>query len=55
MLIVYIIFLFNLAVSVYIMKLVDTKRNDDAAKFNSKAAKILVVLTVTLIAVQMFI
>ena len=55
MLIVYIIFLFNLAVSVYIMKLVDAKRNDDAAKFNSKAAKILVVLAVTLIVVQLLI
>jgi hypothetical protein len=55
MLIVYIIFLFNLAVSVYIMRLVDAKRNDDAAKFNGKAAKILVVLAVALIAVQLFI
>jgi len=37
------------------MKLVDAKRNDDAAKFNSKAAKILVVLAVTLIVVQLLI
>jgi len=55
MLIVYIIFLFNLAVSVYIMRLVDAKRNDDAAKFNGKAAKILVVLAVALVTIQLFI
>ena len=55
MLIVYIIFLFNLAVSVYIMKLVDTSRREEAARFNSRAAKILVVLTVILIVIQVFI
>jgi len=54
MLIVYIIFLFNLAVSVYIMRLVDKNKMDEAGKFNSLAAKALVALTVAMIAAQFF-
>ena len=53
-LIVYIIFLFNLAVSVYIMRLVDKNKMDEAGKFNSLAAKALVALTVAMIAAQFF-
>ena len=52
MLIVYIIFLFNLAVSVYIMRLVDRGKIDDAEKFNGTSAKWLVVLTVAMVVVQ---
>jgi hypothetical protein len=44
MLIVYIIFFYILAVSVWLMKLIDQKRVDDAAKFNSDAWKMLSVL-----------
>ncbi|MCX6648140.1 MAG: hypothetical protein NTV61_01950 [Candidatus Bathyarchaeota archaeon] len=54
MLIVYIIFLFNLAVSVYIMRLVDKNKIDEAGKFNTISVKLLVALTVAMVAVQFF-
>lgn len=49
---VYIIFLYNLSVSVYIMKLVDAKKTEEAAKFNKKAMKSLVTLIIALIMIQ---
>lgn len=52
MLIVYIIFLFNLAASVYIMRLVDKSKTDEAVAFNSKSVRILALLTVAMIAVM---
>jgi hypothetical protein len=52
MLSIYSIFLYNLSVSVYIMKLVDAKRIEEAEKFNKKAFKILLILIVILIIVQ---
>ena len=52
---VYIIFLYNLSVSVYIMKLVDAKKTEEATKFNSKAMKALAVLIIALIIIQMVI
>jgi len=52
MLIVYIIFLFNLAASVYIMRLVDKNKIDDAVAFNSRSAKLLALLTVAMITFQ---
>jgi len=55
MIIVYIIFLFNLASSVWIMRLVDGNRMEDAIKFNGNAVKILAALIVTLVVVQVFI
>jgi len=51
---VYIIFLYNLSASVYIMKLVDAKKTE-ATKFNSKAMKALAVLIIALIVIQMVI
>ncbi|MFH1179655.1 MAG: hypothetical protein V1710_04780 [Candidatus Bathyarchaeota archaeon] len=42
MLTVYIIFLYNLGTSVFIMRLVDSKKLDDAVKLNQKSAKILI-------------
>ncbi len=50
---VYIIFLYNLSASVYIMKLVDAKKTEEATKFNSKAMKALSVLIIALIIMQM--
>ncbi|MEM3752910.1 MAG: hypothetical protein QXM65_08235 [Candidatus Bathyarchaeia archaeon] len=50
---VYAIFLYNLSVSVYIMKLVDAKKAEEAQRFNSKALKILVILIVILIIIQL--
>ncbi|MEM2518105.1 MAG: hypothetical protein QXO49_04030 [Candidatus Bathyarchaeia archaeon] len=49
---VYVIFLYNLSVSVYIMKLVDAKKIEDATKFNKKAMKLLTVLIIALIIIQ---
>jgi hypothetical protein len=54
MLIVYIIFLFNLATSVYIMRLVDQDKIEQAGKFNGQAAKMLVVITVAMVVAQAF-
>ncbi|MDH7563807.1 MAG: hypothetical protein QHH24_02845 [Candidatus Bathyarchaeota archaeon] len=41
MIAVYTIFLYNLSASVYLMRLVDAKRIEEAQKFNKKALKIL--------------
>ena len=54
MLIVYIIFLFNLAVSVYIMRLVDKNKIEEAGKFPALIMRLLVVLTVVMVAIQYF-
>ena len=54
MLIVYIIFLYNLAASVYIMRLVDKNKIDEAGKFNTLAVRALAVVTVAMIAVLFF-
>ena len=48
---IYTIFLYNLSVSVYIMKLVDKKRIEDAEKFNKKALRLLPMLIVAVIIV----
>jgi len=53
MLSIYTIFLYNLLVSVYIMKLVDTKKAEEAQKFNKKAAKILPILIIALLIIQL--
>jgi hypothetical protein len=55
MIVVYIIFLFNLASSVWIMRLVDGNKMEDAIKFNGTAVKMLVALVVVLIVVQLFV
>ncbi len=51
MLAIYAIFLYNLSASVYIMKLVDAKKTEEAQTFNKKALKILpiiiIILTIT--------
>lgn len=52
MLSVYIIFLYNLSASVYIMRLVDAKKTEDAVKFNSKALKTLPILIIILVVIQ---
>jgi hypothetical protein len=52
---VYIIFLYNLATSVYIMRLVDTKKMDQANTVNKKALRVLPILIVVLIAIQLII
>jgi len=49
---VYAIFLYNLSVSVYIMKLVDAKKSEEAQKFNSKALKVLAALIAIIIIIQ---
>ncbi len=54
MLIVYIIFLFNLATSVYIMRLVDKSKMDEAVAFNTRSVKALALLTAAMIAIQFF-
>jgi hypothetical protein len=54
MLIVYIIFLYNLATSVYIMRLVDQNKVEQAGKFNGLAAKALAVIAVVMIVAQTF-
>ncbi|MFH2110613.1 MAG: hypothetical protein ABIJ47_05060 [Candidatus Bathyarchaeota archaeon] len=55
MLTVYIIFLFNLATSVYIMKLVDAKKGEEAVKANKRAAMLLGGLIAVLVALQLLI
>ncbi len=55
MLAIYAIFLYNLSTSVYIMKLVDAKKTEDAQKFNKKALKILPIIIVALIIAQLVI
>jgi len=52
MLSVYTIFLYNLASSVYIMRLVDCKRIDEAFSFKRKALRFLPVLIIALLIVQ---
>ena len=52
MLSVYAIFLYNLASSVYIMRLVDCKKIDEAFSFKRKALRFLPVLIITLLIVQ---
>ncbi|MEM3774739.1 MAG: hypothetical protein QXX92_07055 [Candidatus Bathyarchaeia archaeon] len=49
---VYVIFLYNLSASVYIMRLVDAKKIEEAAKFNKKAMKVLAALIIALIIIQ---
>lgn len=49
---VYIIFLYNLSASVYIMRLVDAKKTEEAVKFNRKAMNSLATLIVALIIIQ---
>ena len=49
---VYTIFLYNLSASVYIMKLVDAKKTEEAIKFNGKAMKALAVLIIALVIIQ---
>ncbi|MEM2093633.1 MAG: hypothetical protein QW056_02290 [Candidatus Bathyarchaeia archaeon] len=53
MLSIYAIFLYNLSASVYIMKLVDSKKTEEAYKFNKKAAKLLAILITALIVIQL--
>ncbi|MCS7113853.1 MAG: hypothetical protein RMJ15_02840 [Nitrososphaerota archaeon] len=53
MLSVYAIFLYNLSASVYIMKLVDAKKTEEAQKFNKKALKLLAPLILALIIIQL--
>jgi len=48
---IYAIFLYNLSVSVYIMRLVDKKRAEDAVEFNKKALRLLPLLIVSVITV----
>ncbi|MEM2313425.1 MAG: hypothetical protein QXN40_01495, partial [Candidatus Bathyarchaeia archaeon] len=55
MLSIYAIFLYNLSVSVYIMRLVDAKKNEEAQKFNKKALKLLAVLIIALATIQLII
>lgn len=53
MLSIYTIFLYNLSASVYIMKLVDAKKTEQAQKFNKKALKILPILIIVLTIAQL--
>lgn len=53
MLSIYAIFLYNLSVSVYVMKLVDAKKVEEAQKFNKKALKALAALIIALILIQL--
>ena len=48
---IYTIFLYNLSISVYLMKMVDKKRNEDAERFNRKALRILPILIAIVIAI----
>jgi hypothetical protein len=50
---VYVIFLFNMAASVFIMRLVDAKKMDEASKLKRKSMLFLPVLVIILIAAQM--
>ncbi|MCX8171286.1 MAG: hypothetical protein N3E47_04875 [Candidatus Bathyarchaeota archaeon] len=54
MLSIYTIFLYNLSVSVYIMRLVDAKKIEEAQNFNKKASKILAILIAALVLIQLF-
>lgn len=54
MLSIYTIFLYNLSASVYIMKLVDAKKTEEAQGFNKKALKLLPILIIMLILLQLF-
>ena len=51
MIAIYAIFLYNLSVSVYIMRLVDKKKIEEAVKFNKKALRLLPLLIVSVIIV----
>jgi len=53
MLSIYTIFLYNLSASVYIMKLVDAKKTEEAQKFNKKALKALPILIIVLVIAQL--
>lgn len=53
MLAIYAIFLYNLSASVYIMKLVDAKKTEEAQKFNKKALKILPIIIIALMITQL--
>ncbi|KPV63695.1 MAG: hypothetical protein AOA66_0650 [Candidatus Bathyarchaeota archaeon BA2] len=53
MLSIYTIFLYNLSASVYIMRLVDAKKTEEAKKFNKKALKILPILIIILVIAQL--
>ena len=53
MLAIYAIFLYNLSTSVYIMKLVDAKKTEEAQKFNKKALKTLPIIIIILIITQL--
>jgi hypothetical protein len=53
MLSVYTIFLYNLSASVYIMKLVDGKKAEQAERFNRKALRILPILIIILVIAQL--
>jgi len=53
MLSIYTIFLYNLSASVYIMRLVDSKRIEEAQKFNKKALRTLSILIVILVIAQL--
>jgi hypothetical protein len=53
MLAIYAVFLYNLSASVYIMKLVDAKKTEEAQKFNKKALKTLPLIIIALILVQL--
>jgi len=53
MLSVYVIFLYNLSASVYIMKLVDGKKTEQAERFNRKALRILPILIIILVIAQL--
>ena len=48
---IYILFLYNLSVSVYLMRLVDKKKTEEAIAFNQKALKILPILIFVVIVV----
>jgi hypothetical protein len=52
MLSVYVIFLFNLSVSVYIMRLVEAKRIDDAVRVCRRSQRFLPILIIILIIIQ---
>jgi hypothetical protein len=52
---VYVVFLANLVVSIYVMRLVDQSKLEEAAKFNDKAFKVLLIMSVVLLAVQFLI
>jgi len=48
---IYVLFLYNLSISVYIMRLVDKKKIEDATKFNQKALRLLPILIFAVIIV----